>query len=131
MKAVDEGVLLRGSLANGGRIAALCASMTNAYDWCKESSYFFVGPSWLNRMWATAVAVGLGTATSMPFDAVRVRMHTMRPLPDGTLPYLSSYDCAKKMLFYEGNTKYQGNWGCFFSGGQPYAVRLFAICYLS
>ena len=116
MRAVDEGVLMRGGIANGGRIAALCASMTNAYDWCKESSYFFIGPSWINRFWATAVAVGLGTATSMPFDTVRVRMHTMRPLPDGTMPYQNSWDCAKKMLFYEGNMKFHGNFGCFFSG---------------
>ena len=131
MRAVDEGVLARGAVANGGRIAALCASMTNAYDWCKESSYYFLGPSWINRFWATGVAVALGTATSMPFDAVRVRMHTMRPLPDGTMPYHNSWDCAKKMLFYEGNTKYHGNFGCFFSGAQAYAARLYLIAFLS
>lgn len=55
----------------------------------------------------------------------------MRPLPDGSLPYSSSYDCAKKILYYEGNTKYHGNFGCFFSGGQAYAARLFGICFLS
>ena len=74
MRATDEGVLMRGALANGMRIAMLCSSMTNAYDWCKENSYFFLGPSWINRFWATGVAVACGTAFSMPFDAVRVRM---------------------------------------------------------
>jgi hypothetical protein len=118
MKAVDEGVLLRGSLANGAKIAAICASMTNAYDWCKENSYFFFGPSWVNRLWATAAATSIGVAVSLPFDAVRVRMHTMRPLPNGQLPYTSSYDCMKKMLHFESNTHYHSNPGAsFFAGG--------------
>jgi hypothetical protein len=106
MKAVDEGVLLRGSVANGLRIGAICASMTNVYDWCKENSYFFLGPSWVNRFWATAAATGVGVACSMPFDAVRVRMHTMRPLPNGRLPYNSSWDCIKKMLYFESSSKH-------------------------
>ena len=131
MKCADEGALMRGGVANGLRIGALCASMTNAYDWTKENFYFWLGPSWINRFAATATAVALGTATSMPFDTIRVRMQTMRPLPDGTLPYHNSFDCAKKIMFYEGNSKYHGNFGCFFSGGQAYAVRLFAICWVS
>lgn len=131
MKACDEGVLLRGAMANGCKLAAICASMTNAYDWCKENSYFFLGPSFANRLWATAVATVIGVAVSLPFDAIRTRMHTMRPLPNGQLPYSSTYDCAKKMLWYEGNTKYHSNPQCFFAGGQAYGVRLFAVCYLS
>jgi hypothetical protein len=74
MRATDEGVLMRGGVANGLRIGMLCASMTNVYDWCKENSYFFFGPSWINRLWATGMAVGCGVVSSMPFDAVRVRM---------------------------------------------------------
>ena len=132
MRAVDEGVLLRGSLANGLRIGAICASMTNVYDWCKENSYFFLGPNWINRLWATAAACAVGVAASMPFDAVRVRMHTMRPLPDGTLPYANSIDCFTKMWHFEGNMKYHSNFGgCFYAGGQAYGARLFAICYFS
>lgn len=103
-KAIDEGVLLRGSLANGLRIGALCASMTNVFDWCKENSYFFLGPSWINRIFATTGATAVGVAVSMPFDAVRVRMHTMRPLPNGRLPYTSSFDCFRKMACYEGSS---------------------------
>jgi hypothetical protein len=132
LKAVDEGVLMRGSLANGMRIAMLCSSMTNVFDWCKENSYFFLGPSWLNRLWATAAATACGVATSMPFDAVRVRMHTMRPLPNGHMPYHSSWDCFKKMWYFEGSSHHQSNpGGVFFAGGQAYSVRLFMICYLS
>lgn len=74
MRATDEGVLMRGAVANGFRIGAICASMTNAYDWMKENSYFFFGPWWMNRLAATSLAVAIGTATSMPFDAIRVRM---------------------------------------------------------
>ena len=118
LRALDEGVLLRGSVANGCRIAALCASMTNIYDWCKENSYFFLGPSWINRFWATGAAVSVGVACSMPFDAVRTRMHTMRPLPNGVMPYSSSFDCFVKMWTYEGRMKYHSNFGgCFFAGG--------------
>jgi hypothetical protein len=131
MRATDEGVLMRGSVANGLKLAALCASMTNSYDWCKENSYYFLGPSWINRFWATGVAAGLGTAFALPFDAIRQRMHTMRPLPDGRMPYKNSFDCMNKMLHYEGNYKHQSNLNTFYAGGQAFAVRLFAICWVS
>lgn len=117
MKCVDEGVLLRGAMANGLKYGALCASMTNVYDLIKENTYYFLGPSHINRLVATTGAVALGVACSMPFDTVRLRMHTMRPLPHGELPYTSSYDCALKMLYFEGNQRYHGNFHCFFSGG--------------
>jgi hypothetical protein len=97
MKVVDEGVLLRGAAANGLKYGALCASMTNVYDLVKENTYYWLGPSFLNRLTATTVAVGLGTVCAMPFDAIRLRMHLMRPLPNGELPYTSSWDCSVKM----------------------------------
>lgn len=132
MKATDEGVLMRGALANGLRIGAICSSMTGIYDWCKENSYFFIGPSWMTRFWCTGVAAAVGTAASLPFDAVRTRMHTMRPLPNGEMPYLSSWDCIKKIGFYESQSRYFSNpGGSFFVGAQAYGTRLFFICYLS
>jgi len=131
MKVVDEGVLMRGAAANGAKLAAICASMTNAFDWCKENSYFYLGPSWINRFWATGVAASIGTAVSLPFDAIRMRMHTMRPLPDGRLPYQNSFDCLVKMNHYEGAAKHSSNLNCFFAGGQAYWVRLFGICWVS
>lgn len=97
MKVVDEGVLLRGAAANAMKYGMLCASMTNVYDLIKENTYYFLGPHMLNRLIATAGAVGLGVALSMPFDAIRLRMHLMRPLPNGQLPYTSSWDCSAKM----------------------------------
>ena len=75
--------------------------MTGTYERCKEKSYFFLGPSYLNRLWATSAAVVVGCALSLPLDAVRVRMHNMRPLPNGRLPYTSSFDCFWKMVKYE------------------------------
>ena len=71
---MEEGALMRGALANGCKLAAICSSMTSVFDLCKENSYFFLGPHYLNRLWATAVAVTCGTLASMPFDMIRVRM---------------------------------------------------------
>jgi hypothetical protein len=131
MKVVDEGVVLRGAAANGLKYGALCASMTNVYDLIKENMYYFLGPNILNRLCATAGAVALGVTFSLPFDAIRLRMHLMRPLPNGQLPYSSSYDCALKMQYFEGNQRYHGNMHCFYTGGQAYSVRLFLIALAS
>jgi hypothetical protein len=83
MKTWEEGALFRGAGANALRVGALCASMTGVYDFLKENSYWFLGPHYLNRLWPMAVAAGVGTAVSMPFDTIRVRLQTMRPLPNG------------------------------------------------
>lgn len=130
MKVADEGVLFRGALANGLRIGMLASTMTGTYDWCKENSYFFLGPSYINRLWATAAACIVGVTASLPFDAVRTRMHTMRPLPNGVMPYKNSIDCFAKMMKYEAHTTYCSNFGgAFYAGAQAYGFRLFALCY--
>ena len=131
VRVIDEGSFMRGSVANGLKIGALCCSMTNTYDWCKENSYYWFGPSWINRMFATATAVSVGVAASMPFDTIRTRMHNMRPLPDGRLPYTSTWDCFNKIFAYEANHLNYANFGAFFSGGQAYGIRLFLIAYIS
>ena len=56
------------------RIGALLASMTGIHDLCKENSYYYFGPSVINRYFGTAAAVTVGTLASMPFDMVRVRL---------------------------------------------------------
>jgi len=104
MRVVDEGTLFRGSAANGLKIAALCGSMTGVNDWCKENSYYWFGPSWMNRIFGTATAVAVGVAVSLPFDCIRTRLHQMRPLPNGVLPYNNTWDCFKKMATYEAST---------------------------
>jgi hypothetical protein len=73
-KATEEGAIFRGSIANGLRIGALCASMTSVFDWTKENLYYFLGPHMLLRLSSTAVAVTCGALASMPFDMIRVRM---------------------------------------------------------
>ena len=83
--------------------------MTSIFDLCKENSYYYFGPSWINRLFGTLVAVSVGTAVSMPFDAIRTRLHTMRPLPNGQLPYDNSIDVIYKMIRYESQTKYSSN----------------------
>jgi hypothetical protein len=98
---MEEGALMRGALANGCRVAALCSSMTLIYDWCKENSYFFFGPSMINRLWATAAACTVGTLISMPFDMVRVRQYTMRKLPTGEYPYTHIWDVITKITKFE------------------------------
>jgi hypothetical protein len=90
--------------------------MTSVFDLCKENSYFFFGPHYINRLWATVVAAGLGTAVSMPFDMVRTRLYTMRPLPNGVHPYNGTLDCLHKILKYECNTHHNSNPGAFYAG---------------
>ncbi len=130
-KVMEEGAMMRGSLANGMKLAAICSSMTSIFDWCKENSYYFFGPHWINRLWGTAVAVTVGTVTSMPFDMIRTRLHTMRALPNGKMPYEGILDCIYKIVRYECNTKYHSNWQSFYAGLEAYWLRLFLICYLS
>jgi len=48
IKTGQEGVWLRGAVVNGLRIAMLLGTMTGLYDWCKENSYYFLGPSNIN-----------------------------------------------------------------------------------
>lgn len=75
-KAGEEGVLMTGAGANGLKLAAICSSMTSIFDLCKENSYYFFGPHYINRLFGTIVAATVGTLVSMPFDMVRTRLHT-------------------------------------------------------
>lgn len=130
-KVMEERSLFRGSIANGARIAALASSMTSIFDLCKENSYFFFGPHYINRLWSTVVAAGMGTLVSMPFDMIRTRLYTMRPLPNGVMPYNGTLDCLQKILKYEGNTHHNSNPGALYAGAQASFLRLFLICWVS
>lgn len=98
-RTMEEGALMRGATANGLKLGMLCGTMTGFYDLCKENSYFFFGPHWINRLWSTVVACLVGTLASMPFDMVRTRLHTMRPLPNGVMPYNGTLDCFQKVTY--------------------------------
>lgn len=71
--------------------------------------YYWLGPHWLNRFCSTAAAVTVGTLASMPFDMIRVRLHTMRPLPNGMYPYYGMLDCLMKILKFEGSFEKSSN----------------------
>ena len=132
LKACDEGVLMRGAAANGLKIGFILSSMTGVFDYTKEIMYYYIGPHFLNRFVGTLVACTVGMTFSMPFDAVKTRMHTMRPLPDGRMPYSNSLDCFVKICKYESSNKWVSNpGGSFFAGGQAYLARLFAICWVT
>ena len=104
---------------------------TGCYDWMKENMYYFFGPVIANRLVGTACGVAVAGVLSMPFDTIKTRMHTMRPLPNGVYPYTSSADCAYKIFRYECQSKKLSNAGSFYSGGQAYFVRLYTIALLS
>lgn len=130
-KVAEEGALFRGSIAYGLKLAGLVSVGAGAYDYMKENMFFFFGPISFNRFIGTAAGCAAAMAVSMPFDAVATRMHTMRPLPNGEVPYKNSLDCCAKMFKYECSFDHFSNFGAFYSGGQAYFARLYGIAILS
>ena len=130
-KVCEEGALFRGGLANGLKIGAILATASGPLDWMKENLFFFFGPIELNRIVATTCAVVAAGTLSYPFDTVRTRLHTMRPLPNGEMPYKDMLDAFIKIWKYEGAGNKLSNFGCFYSGGQAYFARLWVIAYAS
>ena len=63
-KTAQEGALFRGALANALKLGLMCGTMTGTFDMAKENSYFWFGPSTINRFWATAGTTILGIAVS-------------------------------------------------------------------
>jgi len=130
-KVAEEGALMRGAGVNGLRIAGLGVGATGAYDYMKENMFYFFGPIPANRYVATTAGVATAMVLSMPFDTIRTRLHTMRPLPNGKMPYNDALDCYLKMIKFEAQQKNHSNLGCFYTGGQPYFARLWVIAIMS
>lgn len=107
----------------------LCAAGVN--DWLKENVYYFFGPITLTRIVGTTGGVTAAMVLSMPFDAVKTRLHAMRPLPNGVYPYKGTFDCFSKMIKYECNRNKQSNYCAFYTGGQSYFARLWVIAFAS
>jgi len=101
------------------------------HDWFKENAYYFLGNIQINRIVATLVASFVATAASMPFDTLRLRLYTQRPLPNGKWPYEGTLDCVSKIFKYEGNVKNNGNLQAFYAGFLPCYLRFFAIALVS
>jgi len=125
-KVSEEGALFRGAVPNGLRIAALFSGVC-AYDYMKENVYYFFGPISMVRLVATVAGCAVAQLASMPFDLITTRMHTMRPLPNGEMPYKHSLDCFAKIWYYEGNLQKMSNMYTFYNGGQAYFGRLLFI----
>ena len=109
------------------KFGSLLCLATGTFDWMKENTYYFFGPISMVRFLATATGAVTAGLLSMPFDTVRSRLHTMRPLPNGQLPYLGFFDCFMKIWKYECSFEKQSNFCAFYSGGQAYFGRLFVI----
>ena len=100
-------------------------------DWMKENLYYFFGPITFVRIAGTAAGVAGAVALSMPFDAIRTRLHTMRPLPNGMMPYNHELHVFAAMLKYEANPSKFSHGNAFYAGAQSYSIRLFVIALLS
>ena len=97
LKVNHEKVLFRGAAATGCAFGMLNASMSSFYDYAKEFLYYFFGPpSWLRPLCLLPTAA-LGAACYLPFDNIKVRLHNMRPLPNGELPYRGLIDAFIKV----------------------------------
>ena len=131
VKVAEEGALFRGALAHGLKLAGLVSVASGCYDYMKENMFFFFGPIMANRLVGTAAGTAAACALSLPFDAVATRMHTMRPLPNGRMPYNNSVDCFSKIMRYECNLNHLSNVGAFYSGGQSYFLRLYGIALIT
>jgi solute carrier family 25 (mitochondrial oxoglutarate transporter), member 11 len=116
-KCAEEGALFRGTAATALKLAGLVSVASGVYDYLKENMFYFFGPISANRIIGTAAAAMAATVVSMPFDTVATRLHTMRPLPNGKMPYLGTFDCMVKMIKYECNFYKQSNFAAFYSGG--------------
>lgn len=131
VKVTQEGALFRGGMANGLKLGGIVCLASGILDFMKENTYYFFGPMFLTRLVAVTAGCATAMTLSMPFDAIRTRLHTMRPLPNGELPYTGTFDCLNKMIKYEMRWDKQSNYGAFFTGGQPYFARLWLISMLS
>ena len=124
-----EGALFRGAVASGIAIGMLHSTMSNVYDFLKEYYYWFVGPSAFLRPFCLAHCTLLGLMFYLPFDNLKVRFHTMTPLPNGEMPYKSLSDAMAIILEKEGNRKYLSSVLALYNGGVPALMRMFLSLY--
>ena len=66
---------------------------------------------------ASAIAGFFASAFSLPLDFIKTQMQKQKPLPDGTMPYSSAFDCAAK-------TMAEGGPLAFYKGFPTYYIRI-------
>ena len=114
-----EGALFRGAIASGVSAGVSLCSMSYIYDQFKELLYFWFGPTQWLRPLALFPTAFFGTAMYLPFDNCKVRLHTMRALPTGEMPYNGLLDCASKIIKYECQINKLSNIFAFHNGLSP------------
>jgi hypothetical protein len=130
LKVHAEGALFRGSVASGFALGMMNGGMSNFYDWTKEYLYWIFGPAHWLRPVLLAPTVYLGVCLYLPFDNIRVRFHTMTPLPNGEMPYSGFLDCIQKILKYEASLQKYSSPIAMLSGGVPAFWRMFISFYI-
>lgn len=69
------------------------------------------------QFFASVISGGIAATMSLPFDNVKTKMQKMQRLANGTMPYNSLLDCAKKTAL---NESIFGFW----AGLPTYVVRI-------
>jgi solute carrier family 25 (mitochondrial oxoglutarate transporter), member 11 len=79
-------------------------------------------PDWGKTFAASAIAGFFASFFSLPFDFVKTRLQRQTKLPDGTLPYKSSIDCALKVARQEGLLAFYRGFGTYYVRIAPHAM---------
>lgn len=111
----EEGVFTfwRGSFPNVMRCVAMNTGMLAPYDQTKELLESVFGPSTVNRLISSGVAIFCQCTLALPFDNVKTKCQNMRKNQEGKLPYTGFADCAKKTLQLEGISGFYVGFGMF------------------
>jgi hypothetical protein len=79
-------------------------------------------PDGVKTLAASAIAGFFASFFSLPFDFVKTRLQRQTKLPDGTLPYKSSIDCAIKVARQEGLLRFYRGFGTYYVRIAPHAM---------
>ena len=71
---------------------------------------------------ASAIAGFFASFFSLPFDFVKTRLQRQTKLPDGSLPYKNSIDCAIKVVRNEGLLRFYRGFGTYYVRIAPHAM---------
>ena len=122
----EEGVtsLWSGATPTICRAMALNVAMLVTYDEAKERLTARFGKDHPYRIMFTASMLSAcATSTaSLPFDNIKTKLQKMKKGPDGTFPYSSFLDCAKKTLLREGVTGFWAGLPTYYFRVGPHAI---------
>jgi len=115
----EEGIggLFTGCGPTAVRAMALNMGMLASNEQAKESLKDMGVTGLPNTLGASAIAGFFASFFSLPFDYVKTQLQKMKPLPDGTMPYSGSIDCAVKTVAEGGPLK-------LYTGFPTYYVRI-------